>query len=111
MSAFTNHLIRDLILHPSNRISTNAISSSAELLTSDNLVLVDASSGSVNITMPDPATTMGVLFTIKKIDSSSYRVTILPNGLETIDGSPFIYTDVQWTSITLVSDGSNYFIA
>jgi hypothetical protein len=46
-------------------------------------------------------------YVIKKIDSSANVVTIEPNGSETIDGSSTATISVQYTSLTLVSDGAS----
>jgi hypothetical protein len=50
------------------------------------LILVDATDGNVTIRMPNPATNVGRPFVVKKVDTSSNTVTILPYGVENFDG-------------------------
>ncbi len=45
-----------------------------------------------------------------KLAASSGVVTVTPNGSETIDGATSQIINVGYTSIDLVSDGSNYWI-
>jgi len=51
-------------------------------------------------------------FHIKKIDSSANTVSIEPDdpGPELIDGAVSAIISTQYNSITVVSDGSNWFI-
>jgi hypothetical protein len=51
-----------------------------------NVILADASEGNMVIRMPDPALNIGRPFVVKKIDTTSNTVTILPYGSETFDG-------------------------
>lgn len=55
----------------------------------------------------------GKTFTIKKVDSGAGDVYILPNSISvgcTIDGATNYSLTTQWQSITLQSDGSNWYI-
>jgi len=85
-----------------------------ESITSDttldevDIALVDASGGSVTVTLPAPDT--DVITRVKKTDSSSNSVTIATPGSENIDGDSNRTITSQYISRTLVSDGSNYFI-
>lgn len=72
------------------------------------IVLADASSGNITITLPSPASDLTVI--IKKIDSSSNSVTIATPGSETIDGDNSRSITSQYTSRTVASDGTNYFL-
>lgn len=72
------------------------------------VVLVDASGGPVAITLPSPDG--GDLVWIKKIDASTNAVTIRTPGTETVDGTDDPTITNQYTSRTITSDGSNYFI-
>jgi len=79
-------------------------------------ILVDATGGNVTITLPAAAlaynsvTGVGQVLNIKKIDSSGNSVTIDGNGAETIDGATTVATTTQWTSYTLQSNGTAWFI-
>lgn len=49
--------------------------------------MVDATSGSLTMTLPTAASSTGKVFYIKKIDSSANSVIIDGAGAETIDGA------------------------
>lgn len=75
----------------------------------DKLILVDATSGAVTITLLAAATAGdGFRVAIKKIDSSGNAVTIDGNGSETIDGNATSTLSTQYDSDNLISDGSNW---
>ena len=76
----------------------------------DFTVLCDASSGTLTVTLPYAAYVNGHIFSIKKIDSSSNPVTITTINPDTIDGSQTTSIDIQWTSISIQSDGANWYI-
>jgi hypothetical protein len=76
----------------------------------DDVILCDASSGNITISLPAASGHDGKIMHIKKIDSSSNLVIIDPNGVETID------TALEQTlinpndSYTVVCDGSSWLI-
>lgn len=88
------------ILHS---ISANYIAVDADLL------LINASSGAIIITLPPPTLAARVL--VKKTDSSGNTVTIVTPGSETIDGSASLILATQNEAYSLVSDGSSWFIS
>jgi len=76
----------------------------------DYLILCDASSGVFTITLPASAGVKGRQYTIKKTDSSQNSIAIDGNAAETIDGQATKSLNLQYESITIQSDGSNWFI-
>lgn len=76
----------------------------------DHTILVDASGGNVIITLPAASDNLGAIFVIKKIDNTGNTVTIDGDALELIDGSLTVVTGVQWTAITVQSNGTDWFI-
>lgn len=91
-------------------INSNAVDSYSgnhTLTTANSIVLVDASSGPVDITLPIP--TVGKVVNIKKTDSSANAVTILPPS-GTIDGAASKTLEAQFDGLTVASDGTNFFI-
>lgn len=76
--------------------------------TNNEIVLVDATAAAVTITLPAAVT--GAQIIVKKTDSSANVVTIATPSAETIDGVATTRLTVQHESITLVSDGTNWFI-
>jgi hypothetical protein len=76
----------------------------------DTVILGDATSGNVTITLPLASIASGYRFCIKKSDSSANSVIIARSGSDTIDGSTSATVSVQYVSLTVVSDGSNWYI-
>jgi len=70
-------------------------------------VLVDASSGDVTITLPEPSKATQV--NIKKIDPTTNVVTVIPNG-GNIDDEPLKEISTQYESYLFISDGTNWYI-
>ena len=78
------------------------------IATSDHTVFADATSAAFTLTLP--AAAAGLRFEIVKIDSGANIVTIDGNGSETINGATTYALNLQYDSITIVSNGSNWFI-
>ena len=77
---------------------------------SETILVNDESAGSkVTITLPAASSCLGIEKTIKKIGDQA-RVVIQANGSETIDGSSSAALTVQYQSLTMVCDGSNWHI-
>jgi len=99
-------------LHVAGPIST-AISTKTTTYTitaTDSTILADANTAGFTITLPTAVGATGRIYVIKKIDSTGNVVTIDANGSETIDGSLTQSLDAQWESITIQSNGANWFI-
>jgi len=62
------------------------------------------------ITLPTVASYPGRVYNIKKISGPTYKTTIATTGAETIDGAATYELNIQYESVTLVSDGSNWYI-
>ncbi|WP_133994358.1 hypothetical protein [Dinghuibacter silviterrae] len=77
----------------------------------DNTVLADATSAAITITLPNPGTINGRIYTIKKIGTGGIdnALTITPTS-GTIDGGAnyIIYND--WTFVCLQTDGTNWYV-
>lgn len=78
--------------------------------TSDTVILADATSGNITITLYTAVGNQGKQISIKKIDSSANTVTIDPNSTETVDGSLTAVISVQNVSLTMTSDNANWYI-
>lgn len=90
--------------------NTSTKTSNYTAATSDTVLLADAASGNVTITLPTASTASGYRFFVKRIDGSANSVSVQRSGSDTIDGVASQSLDVQYTSITIVSNGSNWFI-
>jgi hypothetical protein len=74
------------------------------------VVGVDASSGAKTIALPAAASCTGQRYDILKTDSSANAVTIDGNGAETINGAATYVLSTQWSAITVISNGSSWWI-
>ncbi len=91
-------------------LATATKTSNYTITASDTVILADASGGNVAITLPLASIASGYRFCIKKTDSSSNTVSIDRSGSDTIDGSTSASISVPYVSITVVSNGSDWFI-
>ena len=96
---------------PIANLSVSPKTTTYQILSTDDVILADASSGGFTVHLPDA--TDGTLnkkpYTVKKIDSSTNTVTVDTNpNTQTIDGGATATITVQYVSITFVSDGSNW---
>jgi hypothetical protein len=76
----------------------------------DRVILCDATSAAFTVTLPAAASSTGVVFYIKKIDSSANAVTIDGNGSETIDDATTQLLSSQYDCLTVHCDGTEWYI-
>ncbi len=72
--------------------------------------LCDCTSNDVTLNLPAASTATGTVYHIKKTDASAYTIIVDGNSTETIDGTTTITLTAQYESVTIVCDGSNWFI-
>ena len=72
-------------------------------------ILADGTSAVVTVTLPDAATSLGYIYTVKAINVDN-AVTLAPGGADTIDGSSSSIGLALMQSISVQSDGSNWWI-
>lgn len=77
---------------------------------SDGVILCDATSAAFTVTLVTASGNSGLTQTLKKTDSSANVITIDANGSQTIDGSLSYALSAQYAWVTIVSNGSNWFI-
>lgn len=73
----------------------------------DDVILANAASGGITITLPSAVNAIYPLV-VKKIDATANVVTIAASGGQTIDGSATITISVQNGTATLYSDGAQW---
>jgi len=105
ISAAGNLNIGGGLVTPITTVNTNTT-----LLSSNYVVLADASSSSVRIQLPAASLHTGRTYHIKKIDNTTNLVTLSGNITETIDGLNTQAINAQYISLTIVSNGTNWFI-
>ena len=120
----TNKTALDIIKNYNNWIfSGNGIGVNVEtktanytLTTLDSVILGDATSGNITITLPDPATCYdstnkaSIVYNISKIDNTANTVTISPYASETIAGDSSFALELQNEVISLITDGTNWWL-
>lgn len=97
----------------SSAFTTDATSSTSYIMDGTNTVIfANAGSNNVTVTLPHAASSAGYRFYIKRTDGSANTVTVQRDGAtsDTIDGQTSVSLDVQYMTITVVSDGSNWYI-
>jgi hypothetical protein len=96
-----------------NRLSTisvPAIAGDITLTLENSTVLCDATSGAFTVTLPDVLEFTGVVFTIKKINTSANDVTVDGDGANVESLSTWVLTGADYPSITIQSDGTEWWI-
>lgn len=76
----------------------------------DNVIICSAASASFTVTLPAVASSTNKTLTIKKTDSSANTVTIDGNASETIDGLLTQVLSVQYQSMTIICDGTTWWV-
>lgn len=91
-------------------LATSTKTSNYTITGTDVVIFANATSGNVTITLPVAASNAGYRFYIKRIDGAGNTCSIMRSGSDTIDGQTTISLDLQYTSLTVVSDGSAWYI-
>lgn len=105
--------IADAISASSLGYGAQTVSTSSTLSTTAaaKLVKVDASAGTVTLTLPSAATMLGrAPIAIARVDTSANRVIIDPNGTEQINGTTSIDL-VPGANVLIYTDGAAWFSA
>lgn len=97
-------------VYATKRWNYTAVSVNTTLNDAHTVVTVDATGGTRTITLPTAVGIRGKVYVIKKIDSTTNTVIIDPNGAQTIDGASSEILRIQWDSLFIQSNGSNWYI-
>ena len=89
--------------------TTKTVTGNYTIVDSDCVILADTTSGALTVTLQPASGLDGRTIFIKKIAGIN-NITIDGNAAETIDGAATNILATLWTSVTLVCDGSNWFI-
>jgi hypothetical protein len=84
--------------------------SSAHVITTGTLFLCDVTSGSFTISLPVAANNKNRVITVKRIDASGNTLTVNTDDSALIDGAASTTVTTQWDSISVQSDGTDWFI-
>lgn len=89
-------------------VGTTNVSANYTVLTTDNMVNVDASGGAITLSLYTASGNTGKVLYLKKTDTSFNAVTIDPSGAETVGGSSTTTLNTQGEMLVIVSDGTNW---
>lgn len=92
------------------RGSVRSITTSSAVQSGDYLILADSTSGAITVSLPTAAIVAGRIFVIKRINAGANNVVIDPAASETIDGALTYTLSAQWNSVTIISNGTSWFI-
>ena len=87
-----------------------SVTSSKTLDADYGLILANATTAAITLTLPAAADYVGKRYEVKKIDSSSNTVTLDGNASETIDGATTQVITFQYDSPLIESDGTEWWI-
>lgn len=76
----------------------------------DCLILADATSGAITVTLRPADQSKEKLVIVKKTDNSVNAVTIDGNGSETIDGATTVALSSQWNFRGMMSNATAWFV-
>ena len=100
--------ISDILTNTDKEFMKVAYVSADHTAGEETLILVDASSAAVTITLPSGEDDLE--YHIKKVDSSSNAVTIDGDGSETIDGLTTRELTTQWAALSIIYTSGSWYI-
>ena len=77
---------------------------------SDSLILADGTTAAFTVTLPNAGSLTGEVFTIKRTNTGANNITVGTTSSQTIDGATTKTLGAQWSSITVQSSGTSWFI-
>jgi hypothetical protein len=89
-------------------ISTKSLN--YNVVSADNVLLFNCSSGNLVATLPSASTCAGRVFVFKKTDSTTNTLTINTTGGQLCDGAVTQVITVQYESLTMVCDGTSFYL-
>jgi hypothetical protein len=89
-------------------VAVNAGLSPYTVLDADDVIVADAAGGPITVTLPTVASSDGRVLYVKKVDVSGNAVSADGNGAELVDGLATFDLLVQYESVTLFCDGSQW---
>ncbi len=76
----------------------------------EDIILVNALSNAITISLPQASTVANKIYKIKKTDSSVNAVTVRGYGSELIDGDSSLIISFQNSAVQMVSNSSGWYI-
>ena len=92
------------------RGAIRSITATGSIVSGDYAILANSTSGAITINLPTAAILAGRIFVFKRVNAGANNVVIDPAASETIDGAAMYTLSAQWASVTIISNGTNWFI-
>ena len=100
------------VLHVAGPLATAVATCSADhsVTSTDSVLLCNAASQAITLTLPSAAGIAGRQYTFKRVNAGANAVTVAAAATETIDGASTLVITTQYEHITIVSDGTNWWV-
>lgn len=97
------------VMSSSSTLAVTTKTANYTVTTADDVIITDATGGTFTLTLPTAVGNTGKMFLIHRKDGTATNVIIDGNSTETIDGDTTLILAGRYTSIQIVSDGSNWY--
>jgi hypothetical protein len=87
-----------------------SVETTGNVQSGDYLLLCDSTAGAVTITLPPAALVPGRIYVFKRINAGANNVVVDGYASETIDGATTYTLSSQWAGVTVMSNGTAWFI-
>jgi len=87
-----------------------SVTATGNVVSGDYLLLCDSTAGAVTITLPQAALVPGRIYVFKRINAGANNVVVDGYASETIDGATTYTLSSQWAGVTVMSNGTAWFI-
>lgn len=99
-------------LHVNGPLAVAIITKTAAytITATDSVILADATSAAFTLTLPTAVGVAGRYYTVKKVDGTANAIGLATTASQTIDNSPTRGITIPYDALTVISDGSNWFL-
>jgi hypothetical protein len=87
--------------------NVKTVQENTNITLNDEVIFVNATT-TVTLTLPNVKDAQNKLFTVKNVGTGTVRIQ--PSGSETIDGQSYLTLNIKNQTVTVISDGSNWYI-
>ena len=87
-----------------------SVTATGNVQSGDYLLLCNSTAGAVTITLPPAALVPGRIYVFKRVNAGANNVVVDGYGAETIDGAATYTLSSQWAGVTVMSNGTAWFI-
>lgn len=87
-----------------------SVTTSGNVVSGDYLIIADATAGAITMTLPPAALVPGRIYAFKRINAGANQVIVDGYAAETIDGAATHTLTPQWNGVTIMSNGTAWFI-